>query len=94
MIYFVIADCSKTSLKDGRHVSITYYLEMLNDGSHFSEEKNGILLFYNMITVVFLAILGTNIYNFIKDFRTYDKYETPHMFIMGAISLDFGHVCF
>ena len=94
MIYFIIADCEKTSLLDGRHVPITYYLEMFNDGSHFSEEEDGLLFFYIFATVIFLFILGTNIFNFIKDFKTYDKFETPHIFIMVAVTLDFGHVCF
>ena len=94
MFYFVIADCSKSSLNDGRYVSISYYLEMENDGSHFSEEDSGVLLFYNFVTVLFLAIMGTNIYQFIKDFKTYDKFETPHVFSMAAVSMDFGHVVF
>ena len=94
LIYFVIADCEKTSLLDGRYTPIDYYLEMSNDRSHFSEEEKGLLLFYTLILVAFTVILGANIFNFIMEFRTYEKLETPHVFLMAAVSLDFGHVIF
>jgi hypothetical protein len=64
---------------------------MMNDQSHFSEEDRGLLLFYFIALIIFGGTLGTNIYNFIKEFKTYEKTETPNILLMLAITLHMAH---
>jgi hypothetical protein len=67
---------------------------MINHDSHFSEEENGLVLFYVMALVIFGLVLGANIYNFLMDFKTYEKAESPSLLLMMAVTLHFAHIMF
>merc|ERR1712166_490822 len=61
--YFVIADCEKNTFdhagKDDHH-PITVRLDMLNDGSYFSEEETGLLPLLALVGVAIIAMLFVN----------------------------------
>ena len=42
-----------------------------NDGSHFSEEEDGMIMFYVMALLIFAVVLGTNVYTYTKDIIKY-----------------------
>lgn len=52
------------------------------------------LSFYIIALVVFMAVLGTNIHQYIKDMIRYEKFDSPMLLLMMAVTLNLGHIMF
>lgn len=74
---------------------VNFHLNIYNDGKHFSEEEDGMLLFYICALLIFGTVLGTNIYKYIRSLmKEEDRPESPMLILMMAITLHFGHIVF
>lgn len=87
MYYFVIADCNGDTVDDGTQLKLDFYLTILNDGRHFSEEEDGMILFYSTAFLVFGLVLGANTYQYIKDMIKYEMPESPILLLMMSVTL-------
>ena len=52
------------------------------------------IFFYVTAFIIFAAVLGTNIYKYIRDFMKYDKAESPMLLLMMSATLNMGHIFF
>ena len=72
MLFFVIADCDGETLDNGEQLDIEVHMVLLNDGSHFSEEDDGMILFYMTALLIFGVVMGANIYRYVNDLMKYE----------------------
>ena len=63
-----------------------------NDNHHFSEEEDGMIMFYLSAFIIFAAVLGTNVHKYIKDMMKYEKIESPFLLLMMSVTLQMGHI--
>lgn len=92
--FFAFADCSEKLYEDGTFKPFEIRLGVLNDTHHFSEEEDGMIFFYITAFVIFAAVLGTNIYKYIRDMIKYEKMESPMLILMMSATLNMGHILF
>lgn len=67
MLFFAIADCDKRAYVGEDEIDFKVELQIINDGSQFSEERRGMTLFYISAFCVFAIVLGVNVYKYIID---------------------------
>ena len=60
--YYVIADCDGKTLDEGEQMRFDVNLFITNDGKEFSEEEDGMLLFYISAFIAFSVVLGGIVY--------------------------------
>lgn len=67
MLFFAIADCEKRAFIGEDDIDFRVDLQIINDGSQFSEERRGMTLFYVSAFLIFSLVLGVNVYKYIMD---------------------------
>ena len=88
VLFFALADCDrKAFVSDENELDFKLELSLLNDGSHFSEERHGMILYYSSALIVFALVLGTSVYHYVKDLLKYNKPETPMLILMMSATL-------
>ena len=64
------------------------------DNGEFSHEEIGLLSLYTIGVIVYAMILGYNIYNYYKDIKRTERIDSPIMFLLIAVVLEFLAIVF
>jgi len=73
--FFIVADCdTKTLKRDQTYVSFSVELEILNNGSHFSEEEAGLTTVFIGALVFVIVFAVTGVYKYISDLANYNNW--------------------
>ena len=90
--FFVLADCDGSTLDEGEQIDFDFTLNLLNDGGHFSEEEDGMILFYLTAMLIFGIVMGANIYKYIHELMKYEQAMSPMLLLQMSLTLHFGHI--
>eukprot|EP00743_Colponemidia_sp_Colp-15_P004031 GILK01004346.1.p1 GENE.GILK01004346.1~~GILK01004346.1.p1 ORF type:complete len:426 (+),score=63.19 GILK01004346.1:147-1424(+) len=88
--YFALSDCKHDLLKftNGKSVSISYELTLLNPGdSHFSVEDQGLLTVNFLLCIVFFGFFGLHIHQMMLRFKSEEKIHTSVQILNSAIAM-------
>mmetsp|Transcript_47357 Transcript_47357/g.34653 ORF Transcript_47357/g.34653 Transcript_47357/m.34653 type:complete len:276 (+) Transcript_47357:488-1315(+) len=69
-------------------------LKIRNDGHEFSEEEAGVMLLFSSALAVFLAVMGANVYRYLKDIFKYEMPESPVMVLVMSIAFQISSIVF
>lgn len=65
-----------------------------SDWGEFSHEEMGLLTLYTISLLLYIVLLGYNIYNYYRDIKKTDKMDSPIMLLLIAVTLEFLSVFF
>jgi len=85
--YFFLTDCNgHVKPYSVANQKISLEITILNsDGSHFSEEENGITLWYFIELLILLGFFGANSMRFYRFYRTEETWDLPFLILTIAI---------
>jgi len=88
MWFFALADCDRISNSDTfKDNKLEVQIEAMRAGSHFSYEESSSLFWHMASFIVFLLVMGTNVYYFVKDILVSEKADRPLLFVTCAVSM-------
>ena len=87
VFYIMIADCeSNTHTRYPDLPKIQFYIEQMNEGSHFSQEETWMLEINLLMLVIFLYFVGFSVWKFVQEVKKDDFVEKPlAFFLMGLL---------
>ncbi|CDW87269.1 integral membrane protein gpr180 [Stylonychia lemnae] len=92
--FFAIADCDKRAFIGEDEIDFKVDLMIMNNETHFSEERQGMTLFYISAFLVFALVLGANVYKYVTDLFQYNRPDTPILLLMMSATLQIAHIFF
>jgi hypothetical protein len=75
------------------NMPIIIQLEILNTGSHFSEEKYNLMILYAILLVLFIALAHLNKKKYEEDRDRFEDEDSPLYFTFGSLNMIVTH-CF
>ena len=69
-------------------------VEVLNDGSQFSSEEEGVLVMHIIMFLLFAYFLGVSAYKLWVDFQHNEATETPIGLLVTGLVLEMCHIGF
>lgn len=93
VVYAVITDCSgQTHQSNPSLPYIEVDLHMLNSGSEFSHEENGIIYLYSILLLVYIYFLGSIAYQIVRAAMDKSTIDAPVMGMMFAVYMELLHI--
>jgi len=93
--FFVLADCNSKLSGHAQGNSIRWELEVLNsDGSHFSQEENGMITPLLIVLTVIIGFFISNSIKFYKFYKTEESIDYPTLIITISLFLEFLSLVF
>ena len=80
-------DCEHNT--HGRHKTlpkIEIELSLLNNGSQFPYEEQGLLNLHIVLLGMFALLFGTNIFSYVRFYKENMRYDSPHFILVIALA--------
>lgn len=72
-------------------MKIIVQLEILNTGSHFSEDKYNLAILYLILLVIFMALGFVNYKKYQEDKEKFEEEDSPLYFTFGSLNMIWTH---